>query len=411
MKFDFPRTFGQDDVKDRLARGLASGRFPHALLVHGEPGLGQHALLLDIARILSCEGTEHKPCGTCFPCRGFDASALETLHYLIPVTRHDKPKTGEGEGEDEGPEAGQIDELAEGIAAWHAAPYAYGMPEKAMVRMSQVRELLGRLRYAEAEGRVRVVLVPWLEALHEETSNALLKTLEEPPRHVYFLIASEHHAGLRQTLLSRCVQLGLSPLPADAFQAAAVTLARQAGFEPSPLLLPFAERAPGVYVALLAQGGERLLEDAQRFLVAAAADWRVFVDHVSDWPSGGEGMGHATRLLHFLLRMLRAHQVLRAQAPAAASGDDGTPGDRMRGVADGYRWTAAALARAGWDEALVAPLGAFEDVADVHAFAAFLEEAHRAVRDYSKPSMALTGLFLEYEAKAARVAPRAEVSA
>lgn len=404
MNFEFSRTLGQDDAKQRLSRALASGRFPHALLVHGEPGLGQHALLLDIAQILSCEGVERKPCGTCFPCRGFAAAALETLHYLIPVVKRDKAKSTDlaGDADDEdGPEAGQLEELGTSIAAWHANPYAYGVSEKAMVRMSQVRELLGRLRYAEGGGRARLVLVPWLESLNEETGNALLKTLEEPPENVYFLIASDHRSGLMQTLLSRCLHLGLSPLPANEFQTAATALARRAGLSPSPLLLPFAEGSPGAYFSLLEQDAERLLEDAQRFLVAAVSDWRVFVDHVSDWSSGAEGVEHAGRLLMFLLRMLRAHQVLRAAEASASSAAAGN-GPRMQGVADGYRWTAAALARAGWDDNLVAPLGAFEDVADLQSFAHFLEEAWRAIGDYSKPSIALTGLFLEYEAKAAR---------
>jgi hypothetical protein len=63
----------------------------------------------------------------------------------------------------------------------------------------------------------------------------------------------------------------------------------------------------------------------------------------------------------------------------------------------------------GWDASLTPHLGAFEDVADAQAFANFIAEAHRAVRDYSKPSIALTGLFLEYEAAvlAGRPAERA----
>jgi DNA polymerase III delta prime subunit len=411
MKFDFRRTLGQNDAKERLSKALATGRFPHALLVHGEPGLGQHALLLDLAQILSCEGAEHKPCGTCFPCRAFDASALETLHYLIPVLKRDKEKVREvdsvrenedenkGENEDEeGPESGQLDELVESMGQWHANPYGYGVPEKAIVRMSQVRGLIGRLRFSEAAGRARIVLVPRLEALHQETANALLKTLEEPPANVYFLIASDHRSGLMQTLLSRCLHLGLSPLPPDALRTAAETLSSRAGKPHSTRLLPFAEGSPGAYLTLLENEGEELLEEALRFLSAAVSDWRVFADYAAESAPGAAGLEHTARLLHFLLRMLRAHQVLRFKHPG---GPDATGGSRA-GEADGYRWTAAALEREGWDASLAAHLGAFEDIADPQAFALFLEAAHRAVREYSKPSIALTGLFLEYEAKIVR---------
>jgi DNA polymerase III delta prime subunit len=408
MNFNFSRTLGQDDAKTRLSRALASGRFPHALLVHGEPGLGQHALLLDVAQILSCEGAEQKPCGTCFPCRGFDASSLETLHYLIPIVKRDKAKArdveivgerGDGGEEEDGPESSQLEELGESIDLWHKNPYGYGVSGKAMVRMSQARELIGRLRFAEGGGRARIVLVPWLESLNPETANALLKTLEEPPPNVYFLIASDHRSGLMATLLSRCLHLGLSPLPDTALRAAAKTLTSRAGLVPSPRLIPFAEGSPGAYLELLEHDGEALLEDAHRFLAAASSDWRVFADYASEVPGGAEGLEHTMRLLELVLRMLRAHQVLRAQVPIEE-------GAAMRGEEDGYRWTAAALERAGWDDSLTAPLGAFEEIADAQAFATFVEDAYRAVRDYSKPSIALTGLFLEYEAKVVKTRAR-----
>ncbi len=388
MHFNFPRTLGQEDAKKRLSAALASGRFPHALLVHGEPGLGQLALLLDLAQILSCEDTATKPCGTCFPCRAFDASALETLHHLIPIVKNDR-NSGSDDDEEAGPESGQIDELNESISLWHRHPYGYHVSEKAMVRTSQARELLGRLRFAENEGRVRVVVLPWLESLNDNSATILLKTLEEPPANVYFLIASDHRSGLMQTLLSRCLHLGLSPLSASDFRVAAETLSQRAQKPFAARLLPFAEGSPGLYVELLENDGEELLEEALRFL-SATSDWRVFADYAAETSPGAEGMERTTRLLLFLLRMVRAYQLLKATTPANA-------GTRID--------TAEALEQAGWDDSLAAYLGAIDAVADLQAFAAFLESAHRAVREYSKPSIALVGLFLEYEGKANRSVP------
>jgi DNA polymerase III delta prime subunit len=394
MQFDFSRTLGQEDAKERLSRALSQARFPHALLVHGEPGLGQHALLLDLAQILSCEADREaaqKPCGGCFSCRAFDASSLETLHYLIPLAKKDKAKDNDADGDEEGPESGQLEELGESIGFWHANPYGYGVSEKAMVRMSQARELIGRLRYSEGGGRARIVLIPWLESLNPETANALLKTLEEPPANVYFLIASDHRSGLMQTLLSRCLHLGLSPLPPAALRVATEALSLRANQSLSTRLLPFAEGSPGVYLELLEQGGEELLEEALRFLAAAGADWRVFADYAGETAPGAEGLERTTRLLHFLLRMLRAYQVLQAKHPGVpAHGGDASG------------WIFAALKAEGWDVSLAAHLGVFAEIVDLQAFAGFLEAAHRAVREYSKPSIALTGLFLEYEEKAAR---------
>lgn len=396
MRFEFPRTLGQEEAKERLRRALESGRFPHALLVHGEPGLGQQALLLDLAQILVCEHPEAKPCGTCFACKAFSASALETVQYLIPVAKRDRKSDAEGD-DDEGPEAGQLEEMGESIDRWHRAPYGYAAPGKAMVRMSQARELIGRLRFSGTDGKARVVLVPWLETLGAESANALLKILEEPPAGVYFLIASDHRSALLQTLLSRCLHLGLAPLPEKEFLAAAEALALRAGRPPgtsAPRLLPFAEGSPGAYLDLLENGGEELLEEALGFLAAARSDWRAFADYAAAFEGGAEGAERVSRLLVFLLRMLRAARALRARHGAGQGGVAG-------GQADGYRWTARALKAEGWDASLTPHLGAFEDIPDPDAFATFIAESHRAVRDYSKPSIALTGLFLEYEASLA----------
>src|SRR5215217_1177172 len=118
MVFEFPRLLAQDDARSKLRQTLSQERFPHALLIHGEPGLGQHALLLDLAQILACEHKETRPCGACASCRGFEAGSLESVHYLIPLAKKDKDG-----GDSEGLEAGQIEELAERIRAWHATPY------------------------------------------------------------------------------------------------------------------------------------------------------------------------------------------------------------------------------------------------------------------------------------------------
>jgi hypothetical protein len=176
------------------------------------------------------------------------------------------------------------------------------------------------------------------------------------------------------------------------------TLAARAGVPLTPLLLPFAEGSPGTYLELVQEGGEELLEESLRFLSAAAStDWRVFADYAGQGPAAA-GLEETLKVLHFLLRMVRVHESLKAH-----HGGEGVP----RGAADGYRWTAQALEKEGWDASLAAYLGPFEDVADVPAFAACLEAAHRAVKGYSKPQVALIGLFLEYEAGVRKAAAAA----
>jgi DNA polymerase-3 subunit delta' len=392
MTFDFPRTLGQEDARERLSQALSQGRFPHALLVHGEAGLGQHALLLDLAHILSCESQEARPCGACAGCRAFENNALDNVLYLMPLVK--KSKDGDDDP-GEGLDAALMDELLEKIQAWYAHPYGFRCEDKALVTVGQSRALIARLGYAESRQKSRMVLVPYFEALNVNAANSLLKILEEPPADVYFLIGSENRAALLPTLLSRCLHLGLSPLGPRAFRAAVESLAARAGVPVVPALLPFAEGSPGVYLELVRDGGAELLEEGLRFLSAAASpDWRVFADYAGQGPAAA-GMEETLRLLHFLLRMVRVHESLRALHGADAS--------ERRGSGDNYRWTAQALEKEGWEASLAAYLGPLEDIADLPAFVACLEAAHKAVKGYSKPQVALVGLFLEYEAKARRL--------
>jgi DNA polymerase-3 subunit delta' len=393
MNFDFPRTLGQDDARERLRQALSRGRFPHALLVHGEPGLGQHALLLDLAQILSCESEERKPCQTCFSCKAFQNNSLDNVLYLMPLLK--KGKDSDSDDPEEGMDSALVDELLEKIQSLYANPYGFSCEDKALVTVAQSRALISRLGYAENRKKSRQVLVPYFEALNPSAANSLLKILEEPPADVYFLIGSENRAALLPTLLSRCLHLGLSPLPPDAFRSAVNGLALRAGTPVIPSLLPFAEGSPGVYLELVQEGGEELLEEGLRFLSAAASpDWRVFADYASQGPAAA-GLEETLRLLHFLLRMTRVHQSLRARHV-------GGPSPAMRGSGDNYRWTAYALDQEGWESSLAAYLGPLEDVADIAAFVNCLEAAHKAVQGYSKPQVALVGIFLEYELKKSR---------
>ncbi len=392
MIFYFPRTFGQDEAKESLRQALGQNRFPHALLLHGESGLGQHALLMDLAHILSCDAdAEARPCGHCASCRAFKNRSLDTLHYLLPLLKKDKKEERETEkDDDESLESAQIEEMTERIRILHENPYAFARREKAQASVGQVRHLLSRLRYAENH-RARLVLVPYLEALNDAAANALLKALEEPPAGVYFLIASEHRAALLPTLLSRCLHLGLAPLPAEEFHRAAAAMSLRAEKPFSARLLPFAEGSPGAYLQLLEQDGETLLEEASRFLSAATAeDWRVFAEYAEQRPDVKDAEA-TLLLLNFLLRCLRLQRVLRVRHPGPSGGR-----------ADGYRWTANALKAESLDPSLSGTLGPLEDVPDVTIFAAYLEAAIRAVQGYCNPRNALLGLFLEYEAKVRR---------
>jgi DNA polymerase-3 subunit delta' len=387
MNFEFPRTLGQEDARERLRQALSRGRFPHALLVHGEPGLGQHALLLDLAHILSCESAESRPCRACHSCNAFENNSLDSVLYLMPLVK--KSKDSDGDDPEEGLDSALVDELLEKIQSLYQNPYGFSCEDKALVTVGQARALIARLGYAENRRKARLVIVPYFEALNPSAANSLLKILEEPPADVYFLIGSENRSALLPTLLSRCLHLGLAPLPPNAFRAAVEALAARAGTPVVPVLLPFAEGSPGTYLELVQEGGEELLEEGLRFLSAVSGspqpDWRVFADYTGQGPAAA-GLEETLRLLHFLLRMVRVHESLKARHPALES---------ARGLAP-------ALGAEGWDSGLATYLQPLEELGDLPAFVAFLEAAHKAVKGYSKPQVALMGLFLEYDVKARR---------
>src|SRR3954467_4984531 len=128
MEFRFSRAQGLEEAKSFLTQALYSGKFPHALLVHGPGGVGQNPLLLDLADILLCDAADIRPCGLCPGCLGRQRNNLDNLIFLMPIEKKDKAAAGEsGEGEMEG---GQVDELTEKAKDFHADPYGFTRSEK-----------------------------------------------------------------------------------------------------------------------------------------------------------------------------------------------------------------------------------------------------------------------------------------
>jgi DNA polymerase III subunit gamma/tau len=168
-----PRTFteliGQDHVRRALVNALESGRVHHAFLFSGTRGVGKTTVARILAKCLNCErGVSAQPCLECASCREI--------------------------------EAGRFPDLIEVDAA-------------SRTKVDDTRELLDNVQYAPARGRYKVYLVDEVHMLSAHSFNALLKTLEEPPPHVKFLLATTDPQKLPMTVLSRCLQFNLKRLP------------------------------------------------------------------------------------------------------------------------------------------------------------------------------------------------------
>jgi len=164
----FSELVGQEHVVRALAHALDSGRLHHAFLFTGTRGVGKTTIARIFAKSLNCEhGPTSNPCGECGACREIDA--------------------------------GRFVDLLEIDAASNTG-------------IDNVRELIDNAQYAPSRGRYKVYLIDEVHMLSKSAFNALLKTLEEPPPHVKFLLATTDPQKLPVTVLSRCIKFNLKRL-------------------------------------------------------------------------------------------------------------------------------------------------------------------------------------------------------
>ena len=169
-----PRSFeelvGQEHVVKALVHALDSGRLHHAYLFAGTRGVGKTTIARLLAKALNCErGVSSKPCGRCSACTEIDEGRFVDLIEVDAASR---------------------------------------------TKVDDTRELLDNVQYAPTRGAFKVYLIDEVHMLSGHSFNALLKTLEEPPPHVKFLLATTEPQKLPVTVLSRCLQFNLKRLPA-----------------------------------------------------------------------------------------------------------------------------------------------------------------------------------------------------
>ena len=165
---NFADTVGQEHVLQALVNALESGRLHHAYLFAGTRGVGKTTIARILAKALNCDtGVSAEPCGECSSCVEIDEGRFVDL---IEVDAASKTK------------------------------------------VDDTRDLLDNVQYAPARGRYKVYLIDEVHMLSKSSFNALLKTLEEPPPHVKFLLATTDPQKLPVTVLSRCLQFNLTRL-------------------------------------------------------------------------------------------------------------------------------------------------------------------------------------------------------
>ena len=198
----FAEMVGQEHVLRALSNALDSGRLHHAFLFTGTRGVGKTTLARILAKSLNCEqGISATPCGVCNTCKEIDEGRFVDLIEVDAASR---------------------------------------------TKVEDTRELLDNVQYAPTRGRYKVYLIDEVHMLSGHSFNALLKTLEEPPPHVKFLLATTDPQKLPVTILSRCLQFNLRRLSIERIQDHLKLILEKEGLKSeAPALLQLARAADG----------------------------------------------------------------------------------------------------------------------------------------------------------------------
>jgi len=224
------------------------GQWPHALLFHGQSGIGKADFARHLAHSLLCEAplAGGHPCGSCPACRWLAQGNHPDYRIVVPESMMAEVAPAEADDSSSASTDSDGEKKSKTLSR--------------EIKIEQIRALLEFSNVGAHRGGLRVVVLYPAEALNTAAANALLKTLEEPPPGVVFLLVSAHLERLLPTVVSRCRQW---PLPRPDSAAALTWLTGQGLAEPAALLAE-AGGAP-LAAAALAQDPHR---DLQRITLA-----------------------------------------------------------------------------------------------------------------------------------------------
>jgi DNA polymerase-3 subunit gamma/tau len=308
-----PRTFaelvGQEHVVRALENALAQKRLHHAYLFTGTRGVGKTTLARIIAKALNCEtGVTATPCGRCPACLEIDSGSFVDLLELDAASNT------------------QVDNM---------------------------RELLENALYAPTAGRYKVYIIDEVHMLSRNAFNAMLKTLEEPPQHVQFILATTDPQKIPVTVLSRCLQFSLKRIPPQQIRSRLQHILEAEAIRYEAAALPLIARAAhgslrdalSLLDQAIAHGGGSVGQDSVRAMLGVVGQ-----DHIHSIlralaaRDGAALMAEAERMAELSLSFDAAlqdlatllHRLALAQAVPATVSDEDPDQGTIRELADRF---------------------------------------------------------------------------
>jgi DNA polymerase III subunit delta' len=208
------RVLNQSRAKEILQTVLEKGRMAHAYLFSGPPGAGMDAMALEFAKTVNCERSSTEACDQCSSCQKANRHQHPDIHlvFALPV--------GMGEKSGDSPMAKLAEEEVAAVREqiemkWNNPYHKISLNRATAIKINSVREIRRETSLMASEKGRKVFILFDAELMNDEASNALLKTLEEPPPQTLLILTTTQPSQLLPTLSSRCQHLPFQPLTTE----------------------------------------------------------------------------------------------------------------------------------------------------------------------------------------------------